>query len=65
MENELKNNDTEPLFMTIEEAAVYLGMPKGRVYAFTKERNFPAIKRGKSWYINRKLLPVWAEKICR
>jgi len=52
-------------FLTVAEAAKVLGMPRSRVYALTKERYFPATKQGKSWYINRAMLPVWAEKVCR
>lgn len=55
----------DKIFLTVDETAEYLGLPKSRIYILISERGFPAHKFGKSWAIHREKLEKWAECKCR
>lgn len=55
----------EKVFLTIDETASYLGLPKTTIYELTKDEAFPAKKLGKSWRIHRESLDIWCAKVCK
>jgi excisionase family DNA binding protein len=42
-----------PLFLTVDQAAEYTGLPGATVKAFLRDETLPAIKTGRGWRIRR------------
>ena len=55
-----KQATPEKLYLNIQEAADYLGIPKHQLYKLVKLSTFPAKKMGVSWRINKARLDRWA-----
>lgn len=55
-----KPETPEKLYLNIQEAADYLGIPKHQLYKLVKLSTFPAKKMGVSWRINKARLDRWA-----
>ncbi|MDF2787997.1 MAG: Helix-turn-helix domain [Neobacillus sp.] len=55
----------EKVFLTIDETASYLGLPKTTIYELTKGKEFPAKKLGKSWRVHRQNLDLWCANVCK
>ena len=47
-------------WLTIEEAAEYLGIGKTNLYSLARESKIPSSKVGKKWLFNKKQLDAWA-----
>ena len=48
-------------FLTIQEAAVFLGLAKQSVYGMVSRRSIPVMKQGKRLYFSRMELKRWVE----
>ena len=55
----------EKVFLTVEETAEYLGIPKRKVYNMCIDKEIPAVKLGKYWMVHKAKLEKWAEKVTR
>jgi excisionase family DNA binding protein len=49
----------ENKYMTVEETAEYLKMPKDTTYDLCKRKGFPAVKLGKQWRVHKDSLDAW------
>jgi len=48
-----------PAWLSLDEAAVYIGMGKTALYALVKEGRVPANKIGKKWMFDREQVDLW------
>ncbi|CUH97405.1 hypothetical protein P22_3534 [Propionispora sp. 2/2-37] len=60
-----KTENKEKIFLTVDETAEILQLPKTRVYELVWDRGFPAHKFGKSWRIHKGKLEEWARRVVR
>ncbi len=49
-------------FITVEEAAKYLNVPKTKMYEYVKSKGFPSLKHGKAWRVDTEKLNAWIDK---
>lgn len=59
MNKTTKNNENMDGWLSIEEAAKYLGMGKTVLYTLARENRIPASKVGKKWMFEKDQLDVW------
>jgi excisionase family DNA binding protein len=62
---EQKEKNITPIFLTLDETAEILQLPKTRVYQLVRDRSFPAHKFGTQWRIHREKLEEWARRSVR
>lgn len=48
--------------MTVNEAAEYLGISPQRVRALIKAQKLPAVKRGRDWWIQKRIVETFAQQ---
>lgn len=56
------NGKHESIMMTVNEVSKYLRVSTNEVYRLCNQRNFPAVKLGKSWAIHKDQLDEWILK---
>jgi len=53
-----KLNDSVPL-LSVDDAALYLNIPKSTIYMLCKRRIIPCVKIGKHWRCSKDTLDKW------
>lgn len=53
---------TEKILITAKEAQELLGVGRNKMIILLNSRNFPAMKIGSKWYVNKDKLKLWADK---
>lgn len=54
--------ETEPIMLTVEQAAGLCQIGRDRMYLLTRRQDFPALRFGKSIRIPRQKLQEWVEQ---
>ncbi len=52
----------ESKFLTIKEVAAYLNLPDQKIYNLVRHREFPGIKIGRRWWVDKGKLDLWLDK---
>jgi excisionase family DNA binding protein len=64
--NNTAEKTSEKIVITPKEAMTILGVGKNTMYeVLLKDKNFPAFKIGKKFFINKDKLQEWADKQCK
>jgi excisionase family DNA binding protein len=53
---------TEPVLITVEEAARYLRISRGKAYSMAAAGELPTVKLGRSVRVRRDLLERWLDE---
>ena len=52
----------QPRWLTIDQAAAYIGFAKGTLYHWVSRRQIPFVKKGRSLRFDRLVLDEWMER---
>ena len=52
----------QPRWLTIDQAAAYIGFAKGTLYHWVNQRQIPFVKKGRSLRFDRLVLDEWMER---
>ncbi len=53
---------SEKILITAKEAQSLLGVGRNKMIELLNSKNFPAMKIGSKWYVNKEKLKLWADK---
>ena len=53
---------SEKILITATEAQSLLGVGRNKMIELLNSKNFPAMKIGSKWYVNKEKLKLWADK---
>lgn len=62
MSNHTNDYDKEDVVMTVHDVAKYLRLSEATVYKLAKDKKIPAIKIGRAWRFQRRVVEEWIKR---
>lgn len=53
------NTNISTTYLTVAEACAIFKLPKQQIYSLCHTKNFPSVKFGKQWRINKEKMDEW------